>query len=78
VSGPAEGVVCYSHAGRRGRVLVGEHLPTSKGSKWCCCSMGDLKIEFSGEVFSRRCEEHEGEVVPQAEIGEHDGGRVCS
>ena len=56
VSGPSEGVVCYSHASRWGGVLVAEHSPTCRGSRWCCCSMGDLQIDFSGEVFSKRCE----------------------
>jgi len=57
---------------------VGEHSPTSRGSKWCFCSIGDFQIDFSGEVFSRRCEEQEGDGVPRAETREHDDGRVCS
>jgi len=58
------GVVCYSHADRYSEVLEGEHLPVSKRSRWCCCPIGDFQTDFFGEVFSRRCEEHEGDGVP--------------
>jgi len=57
---------------------VGEHSPTSGGSRWCSCPIEDFRTDFFREVFSRRCKEHEGDGVPQAEIGEYDGGRVCS
>ena len=40
--------------------------------------MRDLPIDFSREVFSRRCEEQKGDGVPRAEIGEYDSDGVCS
>jgi len=57
---------------------VGEHSPTFRRNRWCCCPMRDLPIDFSREVFSRRCEEQKGDGVPRAEIGEYDSDGVCS
>ena len=51
-------------------------LSMSGGSRWRCYPTGDFQKKISQEVFSSRCEEQEGDEVPQAEIGEHDSGRV--
>jgi len=40
--------------------------------------MGDFQTNFSREVFSIIFEEQEGDGVPRAKTGEHDGGRVCN